>query len=231
VRLVLLPGLDGSGLLFRHLVSSLPASLQPIVVAYPADQASYSELLPFVMSSLPEEGRFLLLGESFSGPLAILAAAERPVGLAGVILAASFARCPVPQWFALSRSLVRAPLVRWSPWSLVARVLLGRDLKSSALSTELHHAVSTVSPAVLASRIREVLSVDVTQQLSRISVALLYIRAKRDILVRRSALKLIQRGGANVRVVSIDAPHMVLQAAAREASDEIAQFAAQAVAV
>ena len=64
--LVLLPGLDGTGLLFQPLIDCLPEDIQPVVVAYPKElQLGYAELLPLVLDSLPP-GPFVLLGESFS---------------------------------------------------------------------------------------------------------------------------------------------------------------------
>ena len=44
-RLVLLPGMDGTGDLFAGLASALPSSFQPIVVAYPKDKPLSSSAL------------------------------------------------------------------------------------------------------------------------------------------------------------------------------------------
>ena len=81
--LVLLPGLDGTGLLFQPLVECLPDAIEPVVVSYPPDQKlGYEELLPLVLERLPA-APFVLLGESFSGPLAVMAAATAPRASAG----------------------------------------------------------------------------------------------------------------------------------------------------
>src|SRR5689334_18272732 len=96
MKLVLLPGLDGTGVLFRPFLKLLPSSIEPIVVAYPPRQAlGYDELLPLVRSTLPKNKPFVLLGESFSGPLSLRIAAERPIDLKGLILAGSFISCPL----------------------------------------------------------------------------------------------------------------------------------------
>ncbi len=55
-RLVLLPGLDGTGDLFAPLLQALPLSMQPVVVTYPAGQAmSYEALLEHVQKLLPTD--------------------------------------------------------------------------------------------------------------------------------------------------------------------------------
>ncbi|UUZ51553.1 alpha/beta hydrolase [Massilia sp. B-10] len=47
-------------------------------------------------SRLPPAEPYFLLGESFSGPVAIALAAERPPMLLGLILSCTFARNPLP---------------------------------------------------------------------------------------------------------------------------------------
>jgi pimeloyl-[acyl-carrier protein] methyl ester esterase len=103
--LVLLPGLDGTGKLFSEFVNSLGSSVDSRIVAYPKDQPlGYDELEALVMAAIPRNQPFVLLGESFSGPLAIRIAARAPAGLAAVILSASFAKNPFP-WLWWARPL------------------------------------------------------------------------------------------------------------------------------
>ena len=95
--LVLLPGMDGTGALFERLVECLGDRLVTTVVRYPGDQfLDYDQLAALVSRSLPEDRPFVILGESFSGPVAIKLAASRPDGLKGFILGASFVRNPWP---------------------------------------------------------------------------------------------------------------------------------------
>jgi pimeloyl-[acyl-carrier protein] methyl ester esterase len=156
--LVLLPGLDGSGVLFRPLIHHLLPELQRIVVVFPPDQLfGYEELIPLVLAALPLNEPFVLLGESFSGPLALMAAATRPPNLKGVILCASFVRNPIwlrPMWL---RYLARPIVFRFFP--IFSRVKA--FLRSSATSTQLQalsaEALSEVTPGVLSHRVQAVL--------------------------------------------------------------------------
>src|SRR6185369_2945536 len=94
-RLVLLPGMDGTGILFEPLLEILPPELEAQVVSYPTHKpCGYEELAGLVAAALPKDGPFIILGESFSGPLAIMAAHAQPPGLKGIVLCASFARSP-----------------------------------------------------------------------------------------------------------------------------------------
>ena len=93
MTVVLLPGMDGTGQLFAPFLAELPSSWRSQVVTYPTDSPlDYAELAPRVRAACPSTGEFLVVAESFSGPLAILLAASNPPGLTGVVLVASFAR-------------------------------------------------------------------------------------------------------------------------------------------
>ena len=71
LTLVLLPGLDGTGLLFEPLLAALPSSIRTQVVAYPPDQSlSLAEYAALVRKLLPK-GDVVLLAESFSGLVAL----------------------------------------------------------------------------------------------------------------------------------------------------------------
>lgn len=103
MKLVLLPGLDGTGTLFTPLLDHLAAT--PVVASYPPEPLSYERLLAQVARLLPD-GPFVILAESFSGPLAIRLAYRRPPGLQALVLVSSFPRFPWGRW------------LRWSvaPW-------------------------------------------------------------------------------------------------------------------
>jgi pimeloyl-ACP methyl ester carboxylesterase len=95
--LVLLPGMDGTGLLFEPFLKALKG-FEPLVLRYPRGLTDYADCVAYARARLPKERPFLLLGESFSGPVAIALAAERPAGLRGLVLCSTFARNPRPAW-------------------------------------------------------------------------------------------------------------------------------------
>ena len=95
--LVLLPGMDGTGALFAPLLHELSPAIRPLVVTYPPNERlGYAELAERVETQLPAADDYVLLGESFSGPVATLLAGRHPPGLRGLILACSFVRSPHP---------------------------------------------------------------------------------------------------------------------------------------
>lgn len=71
MQLILLPGLDGTGELFRPLLPYLgQQALQ--VLPLPRDTSQdYADLTHTILEQLPKNEGFVLLGESFSGALAL----------------------------------------------------------------------------------------------------------------------------------------------------------------
>lgn len=222
---MLLPGMDGTGRLFEPFVRALGAGTNVKIVRYPDNPAlGYPQLAELVRHALPTEP-FVLLGESFSGPVAIALAAEQPANLKGLVLCCTFARSPRPALGRLRPLLKVLPLFA-TPASLLGRVLFGSS-RTPELIAAFSEALAHVSPSTLRERLRAVLSVDVSAKLKQVSVPLLYLRASGDQLVPASAgahIKALQPG---TREVSITAPHFLLQAAPEEAVLAVHPFLAE----
>ncbi len=85
-KLILLPGLDGTGELFAPFIEAL-GGFETQVVSYPPDRAmSYAEHEAFARAKLPSDEDYVLLAESFSGPVGISIAAPAPKRLKALIL-------------------------------------------------------------------------------------------------------------------------------------------------
>jgi pimeloyl-ACP methyl ester carboxylesterase len=225
MNIVLLPGLDGTGVMFEPLLAVLPAELEPIVIAYPHNESlGYNELLPRVLGALPTDKPFVLLGESFSGPLALMAAATCPPNLMGMILCATFVRNPVkwrPAWL---KYFARPMFFRFFPAMSRIKAAFNRDA-TPELRELSARKLSTVHPSVLAHRVRSVLEVDVISQLLRCPVPILYLMGVRDRVVPGHNMRDIVRARPDVQVVRVPSAHWVLQSQPQLAADAIAQFA------
>jgi pimeloyl-ACP methyl ester carboxylesterase len=208
--LVLLPGMDGSDKLFGPLQAAAPDGVDTVAVGYPPGARNgYDDLLPDVRARLPADRRFFLLGWSFSGPLALLAAAERPAGLRGVILAASFVKTPVPWLPRWAHALATPALFRFYPAASRAKALLGgygtREVRR--LIADAHAFAGTEA---LACRARATLSIDASEALASCPVPVLYLRARKDGVIPASRADEIRRARPSVEVVDIDGPHLAL---------------------
>ena len=227
MRLVLLPGLDGTGILFEPLLRELGPGIVPLVIDYPRDQdLGYAELVPRVMNilaALPPGEPFVLLGESFGGPLAIRIAASHPPGLRALILSASFVSCPHAWGAKWSAPLVGAwPFRLFVPYTRL-KELLGA-YANGALAKLSQQAIAAVAPHVFAHRVREVIRVDVRAELAACDLPMLYIQGEHDMVVPAANLQRILRIHPGISVARLPAPHMVLQTRPALAAQAIRDF-------
>jgi pimeloyl-[acyl-carrier protein] methyl ester esterase len=214
---ILLPGLDGTGNLFKRFTAVVPADWPVQAVRLPNDQPrGYRDLADCLLPMLPT-GRFAIVAESFSGPLAILLANRCPQVYA-VVLSATFAEPPLPRVFARLSNLFghRPPPV----WALRA-FMAGGDL---LLAEAVRNAVGEVDGAVLRARLAAALSVDVAGDLQHLRQPLLCLRAARDRLVPAHCATTIRSLNPSAESASIDGPHLLLQTKPVESWRHIESF-------
>lgn len=223
--LVLLPGMDGTGLLFDPFVSAINNLTGVTVVNYPLDSSlNYVQLATVVRNQLPRGKPYVILGESFSGPIAIMIAASAPTNMKALILSCSFAKNP-HALLAASRPLLKfLPITKMS-W-LAHRALLGRH-STRALRQGLNQTLALVPPQRLLERLQAVSQVDVTSGLHRISMPILYLRAKYDRVVPHSSSKLVAAIASQTEIVEVAGPHLLLQANANDAATAVIRFLRQ----
>lgn len=226
LRAVLLPGLDGSGRLYGPLLAVAPPALHAECVSYPArEPLGYDALLPLVRARLPAEP-FVLVAESFSGPLAIRLAAERPPGLAALVLAATFLHRPLNPLLHPVRGLVGARMFGLPlPAALVRHFLAGPGA-SDALVREVQNAIAACGAEVVAHRSAEALRVDVREELARTDAPLLFLAPTRDRLIRTDVQDEVLALRPDAEVALLDAPHMILQRCPHACLARIEEFLA-----
>ena len=226
VAIVLLPGMDGTGTMFAEFSSSLGERNRPIVVSYPIDQQlGYGDLEAHVRAVLPKDESFVLLGESFSGPIAIALAASKPLGLIGLVLCCTFARNPVPLLEPLKSIINILPLTsRFS--DLGAPLMFGR-FSTFNLKRTLRQTLARVPVSTLRARLRAVLEVDVSERMREIAVPILYLQASLDRIVPKSAAIHLQSLSPLTKVVTLEGPHLLLQAMPIEAGRIVGHFATE----
>jgi pimeloyl-[acyl-carrier protein] methyl ester esterase len=224
-RMLILPGMDGTGKLLLDFMHALPAPIRKEIPIYLPDVAlPYDDLAKLVRSNCEDSPPFVLMAESFSTPLAIRIAAENPPNLRGLILCAGFALSPVRgarRWLAaaLAPVLMRAPL----PEAAIRSWLLGRA-EPPEMVTAARAAIRSVQPEVLSARLRAVLTCDVRADLRKVAVPMLYLQARHDRLVPARCAEEIRAARPETRMVTIDGPHFLLQAKPQQTAGIVMEF-------
>jgi pimeloyl-[acyl-carrier protein] methyl ester esterase len=227
-RLVLLPGMDGTGDLFADFVKALPAGFETDAVRYPTnDYKPYFELMEYILTAVPSSEPFVLIAESFSTPLAVQFAAMNPSNLKGLVICAGFVTSPAHGLLRFFGSLF-APLLFRVPFSQASmQLLLVGPGASSSLQSAVHGAISSVRRKVLSARLQAVLVCDTRNELKEVTVPILYIQAEHDHLVPPSSLEEILRIQPRTILATIAGPHLILQREPQKAAEIIAGFTHQ----
>ena len=211
---LIFPGLDGSDVLLRDFVAAAPLDVTARVQSLP-DVDSYSELAENFDRVVRDAGPCVLIGESFSGPLAILLAERHQDLVKHLVLVATFARSPIP------------PIVRLLPWSLVfrlplpgivSRLLIG---KHEHLLPALRDAIRTQPARTKAKRISMVARVDVVVSLLNTRCPITYLQPTNDRLIHKRHGLAIAKTNSTSSIRQIDGPHLILQACPEKCWAEI----------
>jgi pimeloyl-[acyl-carrier protein] methyl ester esterase len=224
----ILPGLDGTTRMLDGFIAQARAAGfdDAEAIGYPVDRVLDADgLEAFARERLPDDKPFVLLGESFSGPIALRIAADPPPTLRALVLSTTFAVTPMPLLAPFAPLPRIAPVI--TPMPLLSWLLLGR-WRTPALENALRQALDEVAPAVLRSRAALALRIDARDALPRIRVPTLYLRANQDRLMHPSAGDAILRGIADARLHALDGPHLLLQTRGDACAQAIAAFARDA---
>ena len=217
---VLLPGMDGTGLLFDDFIAQSPTAFRAVVVAFPRS-ASYDELVESAVDAIPPDGRFLIVAESFSGPIGIRLALRFADRVAGLVLVNTFVVPPRP------------PALHVLPWSLifavppprfVVRALLLDKGASKQFIDRVRSAIARTGADIMTARLRSVLAVNEVGNLTRLRCPVLLLRATGDRLVSNQSADVIARYAPHSKICDIPGPHLLLQCRPAEAWRVIEDF-------
>ena len=203
-----MPGLDGTDLLLDRFGRLAPPTYDVTVLTLPDDPAAgYLERCDQFSETFASAGKCILIGESFSGPLAVLLAQRHPDVVDYLVLVATFVVSPVPF------------VARCLPWSLffrfplpafaACRFMLGP--RDDGLVSLLQRAVCTVSPRTLARRMRSVVEVDVSDQFRQLTCPVTRICPTNDALVPGRCATTMLELREDVIAKPIVGPYLILQ--------------------
>jgi pimeloyl-ACP methyl ester carboxylesterase len=207
LKLVLLPGLDGTGRFFARLQRCFGDRVALQIVSYPANQPmGYDELIDYVRAQIGAEPA-VVLGESFSGPIAVRLAANHPEQIKGLILAATFLTSPWPRWMLSAAALANPGLV---PRSWIDAVLRG-PADDPELAAEIATIMAGFNAEVRSTRLRAVAGANVLNELLRVTCPILALHGRSDWLVPKYRIVKALKAKPGATVKLLDGPHMLLQ--------------------
>jgi pimeloyl-ACP methyl ester carboxylesterase len=215
MKLILLPGMDGTGRLFFPLVNLIPDIDVEIIPLPETGPQDYDSLTEWVGSKLPATD-FVLLAESFSGPIAAKLSRQNHPHIRSIIFVASFLSAP---------SFWKPVFAKCLPLKLFSRLpgarffyrcfFLGRNISIDRLLL-FESVLASVPEKVLKARLTTISRLACRCEGSNLPVT--YIQALDDQLVASSKVQDFLNCYTQLKVVNIKSPHFVLQARPEEAA-------------
>jgi pimeloyl-[acyl-carrier protein] methyl ester esterase len=224
MKLVILPGMDGTGKLLDPFVAELKKlGIASTVIAYPADRTlSYAELEELVLGYLPEDEEFAILGESFSGPITLALAQRKIRGLAAVILVVTFASPPESMLLKMTGVLPVSLILSFPIPCWMARRVMFAGADAPDGPENFCTVIKETEPEVIADRLKSVRKLRLSKE--KIDLPALYIQGTLDNLLPESSLEGVKRLVPGVAVKRIDGPHLVLDTNPAECAAAVAEF-------
>lgn len=209
MKLILLPGMDGTGLLFRPLLDALPDTIDAEVICYSkTKKQTYQQLSEEVKSKLPTEP-FVLLAESFSGAVAFQLSLDTSIPIKKLILVASFLSNPLPKLGVFIRMLPLGLMLKLPLPKFALKMFRFEKQSSDELISLFYRSIDTVESKVLAFRVRKTLTL--SKPSSQSEVDCLIVSASNDQLLSEDISEAIKQYFKRVEYVQIDGPHFLAQ--------------------
>ncbi|MET1078824.1 MAG: alpha/beta hydrolase [Pseudomonas sp.] len=223
MRLLMLPGLNGSSGLFAPLLARLDPRLQAecldLPTQGPQDHDSLSRHFAPRLRSRNES--FVLLGESFSSPLVHRLALDPPAGLRGVVFAAGFLGSPQPLMRLLPWGSVPLPKGVLTRTALLRLFCLGRDASPEQLEA-LRMQLLKLPDVLLRARLRSLSQL--AEPRRSLTLPALHLRPGQDRLVKSHAGAALGRHCTELQGVTIKGPHFILQQQPDVCAEAIERF-------
>ncbi len=220
-KLMLLPGLDGTGKLFEPLLSEIQNERTIEVISYPDDkELTYSELLSYVDKIIQNENSIYIIAESFSGSIALKLLKKHKNIIKGIILIASFITPPSKYLLKISNFLpVKSILKINIPNFLIRHYCLGYETTNKQIN-QFKKNIKLVNSNVLAFRLKELLKLKKKEHTTSYNCKIIYIQASNDKLVSSHCLKELS-SIFKIEIAVIKGSHFLLQTKPIECADII----------
>jgi len=208
LKIILLPGLDGTGMLFKEMLKALPNALTIQVICLDELEGnSYANKAQYLANSLSSSELFIV-AESYSGPLAYALCNILGSKVKQLVLLASFISAPS----LLSRFAHLIPVFALKPSKLNIWLLNKVGFASSANKNQVSDVFKSISFAnktKLKNRLHNISRLSKPKNLHATPVV--YIKPTNDLLVNSRAVDDVKSVFSNTKVVTINGGHFIAQ--------------------
>lgn len=201
----MIPGLDGTGLLFEPFLKLLDNTIEVTVINL--NELSYELLVDDIVAKM-RGSKYILLAESFGGHIAYEVAKRVPNQVDRVIVAASFLSRPT--WLTSLRRCLPLRLIKTQafPGKLVNKLTFG-NCASKALIASFYTALNEIDNEIIRQRLELVHLLKFERQ--KVAVPCTYVAAKSDYLISKNCYKEFEYAFSNFDKFEVEGGHFIVQ--------------------
>ncbi|MEM7538382.1 MAG: hypothetical protein AAF639_39805 [Chloroflexota bacterium] len=223
MKIVLLPGMDGTGNLFADFCAELAPLFEPEIIPYPTDiPQSIETLAGYVESKVPHTESYILLAESFSGRIAYEVAQRGNTNIHSIVLVATFLQNPYPTITPLHHIvpihwLANIPIPDW----ILRQFLLGSAM-TPTLADCFRASVRSIPSKIMRKRLNSIATMSLPT--TPLTKHCLYLQATEDVLIPKRCVRDFERSCSNLTVQPITGKHFLLQSSPYECAIAVERF-------
>lgn len=210
MKLILLPGLDGTGELFYPIINNLSDKYDIQVIVYPKNERlSYDALIEWVKNQLPVKEEYVIIAESFSGYIAYQIALEEQDNLKLLIFVATFIENPRPLFSKFLPVIPLKLILSFSLPNFISKgVLLGWKIDEH-LNALLHKTINSIDSEILYYRLMQI--INLKESVDKVTTKSIYLQASKDYLVPKSAFEKFKNSMWDIKLYTVEGTHLLLQ--------------------
>ena len=208
MKIILLPGLDGTGLLFRKLLTYIPYKIECTVISLDDLEGDTFLKQANEIANKFEDDEILLVGESYSGRIVYELCGLLQEKIKGIVLLASFISSPS----LISKMASYVPLffLNPNPMSKWLLHLIGFNMKgSSNLVDAVFFSLSLSNKKKLKIRLKNIAHLDTPIKVYHYPVT--YIMPDRDNLINKNSINILQSVFVNCELTTLKGGHFIGQ--------------------
>jgi pimeloyl-ACP methyl ester carboxylesterase len=208
VKILLIPGMDGTGELFKPLLDELPNNVDTQVVCLNSLKTQTPKEQASEIASLIGNDEVIILSESYSGYIAYHLSLLSNVNIKHIVFAASFLENPT--WLSRFNNLLPLNLVRSG---LIPDIILSSTLFAQRNNKELVKLFISSLELISNSMLRQRLKVitNLVRPTELLSVPCTYVQASNDYLVSKKSVDVFKKLCININIVKVRGGHFIVQ--------------------
>ncbi|KJY98982.1 MULTISPECIES: alpha/beta fold hydrolase [Pseudoalteromonas] len=208
MKIILLPGLDGTGYLFKNLMKELPSTLSVEVISY----SSISSLSYYgqaqEIATLHSDEDVLIVGESYSGRVAYELCHLLGERVKGLVFLASFVS--KPSIYSRLASIVPISFLRPNFITRLLVYIVGFNMSGGIqLVSPVFHSLGHTDNKKLKERLRNIARLD--KPTKRITCPVTYISPSKDLLIASRSVHYLASLCSNFTKIEVLGGHFIAQ--------------------